>query len=308
VARSSRSKADRDGLTVHRPDPSRDRPRWPLLGGVAVVALTAGMMWPRACGVKFGGEAAEEPAASAAPSNEPPPVEPSVTAALDAGPPPLADGGSEPPALANVLVGKGTLMHCADPPGADLKPSKCGEHALDPHIVPKLETTLGNCAAVTGVAGKLALSLDLNFKTQAIKVLAGKGSATTKNGKRDDKAIEPLLTCVRSSLKELLAAESAPKPEHARYVLAYPVTITAQTAPAAPAASVEKEKATTGVAVVQVDTAIVRDAASTSGQPIGRLSRGTKVSTIGTSGNWFHVKFGENDAQEGWIFRTNIGK
>jgi len=52
----------------------------------------------------------------------------------------------------------------------------------------------------------------------------------------------------------------------------------------------------------------VRDAPSTSGQPIGRLSRGTKVTTIGTSANWFHVKFGDNDAQEGWIFRTNIGR
>jgi hypothetical protein len=304
----ARSRSERDGLTVQRPDPARDRPRWPVLGGVAVVALTVGIMWPRACGLKFGGEAAEEPAASAAASNEPPPVEPSVTAAADAGPPPLTNTGNEPPALANVLVGKGTLMHCADPPGPDLKPSKCGEHGLDPQIVPKLETTLGSCAAVTGIAGKLALSLDLNFKSQAIKVIAGKGSATVKNGKRDDKAIEPLLSCVRGSLKELLAGDAAPKPEHARYVLAYPVTITAQTAPAAPAASVEKEKAASGVATVQVDTAIVRDAASTNGQPIGRLSRGTKVSTIGTSGNWFHVKFGDNDAQEGWIFRTNLGK
>lgn len=273
-----------------------------------MVALAVGILWPRACGLKFGVDAAEEPAPSVAASNEPPPTEPPLAASADAGPPQAAEAGNEPPALANVLVGKGTLMRCGDPPAGDLKPSKCGEHALDPVVVPRLESTLGGCPAVAGVAGKLALSLDLNFKSQAIKVIAGKGSATTKNGKRDDKAIEPLLSCVRASLKELLAGESAPKPEHARYVLAYPVTIAALTAVAAPAGSVEKEKATTGVATVQVDTAIVRDAPSTNGQPIGRLSRGTKVSTIGTSGNWFHVKFGENDTQEGWIFRTNIGK
>lgn len=294
----------RHEVSIQRPDVARDRPRWALLGAVTSIALTVGILWPRACGLKFGGEPAEEIAVSAAPSNEPPPPEPAVNA--DAGPPPTSDGGAEPPGLANVLVGRSTLMQCSDPPGPDLKPSKCGDHGLDPQLVPKLEQ-LASCPAVAGVAGKLALSLDLNFKTQAIKVLAGKGSSTTKAGRRDDKAIEPLLTCVRASLKELLAGEGAPKPDHGRYLLAYPVTITTQTA-AAPSASVEKEKAASGVATVQVDTAIVRDAPSTSGQPIGRLSRGTKVSTIGTAGNWFHVKFGENDAQEGWIFRTNIGK
>ena len=300
----ARSRSHR--LLVVRPEAASDRPRWPVLGGVVAVALAAGILWPRACGLKFGGEPAEEPAASAVASNEPPPPEPSVVPSV--APPPTASVGNEAPALANVLVGKSTLMQCSDPPAADMKPSKCGEHGLDPHVVPKLEQ-LASCPAVAGVSGKLALSVDLNFKTQAIKVLAGKGSSTNKNGKRDDKAIEPLLACMRTSLKELLASESAPKPEHLRYQLAYPITITAQatTAPAT-SGSVEKEKAASGVATVQVDTAIVRDAPSTSGQPIGRLSRGTKVSTIGTSGNWFHIKFGDNDAQEGWIFRTNIGK
>jgi hypothetical protein len=275
-----------------------------VLGGVAAIALTVGILWPRACGLKFG-ENAEEPAASVSPSAEPPPPEPSVVASVS--PPPVASVGNEAPALANVLVGKSTLMQCSDPPGPDMKPSKCGEHGLDPQVVPKLEQ-VASCPAVAGVSGKLALSIDLNFKTQAIKVVAGKGSSTIKNGKRDDKAIEPLLVCIRGTLKELLAGEGAPKPEHLRYQLAYPITITAQASTPTPSASVEKEKAASGVATVQVDTAIVRDAPSTSGQPIGRLSRGTKVSTIGTSGNWYHVKFGDNDAQEGWIFRTNLGK
>jgi hypothetical protein len=295
-------------FVVHRADPERDRPRWPVLGGVAVIALLAGILWPRACGVRFGAESPEEAASiatSAEPTQQP---EPSVVAPPDAGPAPIPASSNEAPALAAVLVGKSTLMRCQDPPTAELKPSKCGEHGLDPVLVPKLEA-VSSCPAVAGVAGKLALSVDVNFKTQALKVVAGKGSSTNKNGRRDDKAIEPLLQCIRASVKELLSSESAPKPEHARYVLAYPVTITATSA-AAPAASgsVEKEKAASGVATVQVDTAIVRDAPSTSGQPIGRLSRGTKVTTIGTSGNWFHVKFGDNDAQEGWIFRTNIGR
>jgi hypothetical protein len=281
-----------------------------LLGGIAVTALAAGVLWPRACGLRYADAPEEAPAASAAPSAEAPAESASVVAATSAGSAPVAPSATAPanetPALGNVVVGKSTLMRCQDPPAAELKPSKCGEHALDPLVVPRLEA-LATCPAVAGVSGKLALSIDLDFKKQALKVVAGKGSSTQRNARRDDKAIEPLLQCIRAALKEMLGAETGGHP-HARYVLAYPVTITANAAAPAPSTSVEKEKAASGVVTVQVDTAIVRDAPSTSGQPIGRLSRGTKISTIGTAANWYHVKFGDNDAQEGWIFRTNVGR
>ncbi|MGZ3424314.1 MAG: SH3 domain-containing protein [Polyangiales bacterium] len=288
-----------------RADPDADRPRWVVLGTIGAVALAAGVLWPRACGLKFGEEEAPA-AASAAPSNEPA-APPEVTAPVpsaSATPPPAP----ESPTLAAIAVGKSTLMHCQDPPAGELKPSKCGDPGLDPQIVPKLEA-LATCAAIANVTGKLALTIDLDFKKPASKVVAGKGSQTNKNGKRDDKAIEPVLACVRASMKEL--TETGTAHEHQRYVIAYPVTISAHAGAAAPSASlapVEKEKPSSGTATVQVDTAIVRDAPSTNGQPIGRLSRGTKVTAVGTSGNWYHVKFGEGDAQEGWIFRTNIGK
>lgn len=301
----------RSRAAVHRPDPARDRPRLPLLGAIAVVALAAGIFWPRACGIRFADVPDEAPAAGAAASSEAPPAESaSVVAATSAGSAPVAPSVApsvnDAPSLGNVVVGKSTLMHCQDPPAAELKPSKCGEHGLDPLVVPRLEG-LASCPAVAGVSGKLALSIDLDFKKQALRVLAGKGSSTVRNGRRDDKAIEPLLQCIRASVKEMLAADAGGH-AHARYVLAYPLTITAHAAAPAASATVEKEKAASGVVTVQVDTAIVRDAPSTSGQPIGRLSRGTKISTIGTAANWYHVKFGDNDSQEGWIFRTNVGR
>jgi hypothetical protein len=293
-------------VVVVRPDPDADRPRWVVLGVIGATALACGILWPRACGLKFGEE--EAPAlASASPSAEPVPSQevPVVAPQPSASAPPAAP---ESPALATLVVGKSTLMHCQDPPAGDLKPSKCGDPALDPQIVPKLEA-LASCPAIANVTGKLALTIDLDFKKPAAKVVAGKGSQTTKNGKRDDKAIEPILSCARAAMKEL--AEAGGTHEHQRYVIAYPVTISAHAGSAAGAGSlapVEKEKPSSGTATVQVDTAIVRDAPSTNGQPIGRLSRGTKVTAVGTSGNWYHVKFGEGDAQEGWIFRTNIGK
>lgn len=304
----ARSKSVSARVIVHRPSPNADRPRWPVLGAVAAIALAVGILWPRACGLGFA-SAPEETAASAAPSGEPAPP-PEVTSAPPATPPTQAvSSAPETPSLANVVVGKSTLMHCQDPPAAELKPSKCGQPALDPAIVPKLEA-LATCPAVSGVAGKLALTLDLDFKKQTAKVVAGKGSATSKNGRPDNKAIEPLLACVRASMATMLkeAADGGTAHEHERFVIAYPVTLTAHSASPSPSASTVQEKSASGTATVQVDTAIVRDAPSTNGQPIGRLSRGTKVTTVGTSGNWFHIKFGESDSQEGWIFRTNIGK
>lgn len=307
MSRSARAGSRESRAIVHRPDPVRDRPRWAVLGPVGAIALAIGILWPRACGIRFGEVASEDPTASAVPSGEPAaePV-PTVAAPADAGlVAPAPDAAGDPVAHASVLVGKSTLMRCQDPPAAELKPSKCGEHRLDPAIVPRIEQ-LGSCPAAAGVSGKLALSIDLDFGKQVAKVVAGKGSATHKYGKRDDKAIEPLLSCLRAALKPVVTADDPH--EHKRYVVAYPVTISAGDAAPVPAASVEKEKSASGVATVQVDTAIVRDAPSTNGQPIGRLSRGTKVSTIGTAGNWFHIRFGDGDAQEGWIFRTNIGK
>jgi hypothetical protein len=289
--------------TVVRRGPDADRPRWALIGGIAAVALVVGWLWPRACGLRFGGEEETPTAASAVPSGEAPSAEPP---AADAGRP--APTSNEPPPIAVVTVGKSVLMHCQDPPAGDLKPSKCGEPALDSLVAPKLEQ-LSSCPTAAGLTGRLQVGVDLNFKTLALKVTAGKSSAIYRQGKRDDKAIEPLLACLRNSLKDVVAAgDTAAAREHARYVHFFPLTITSPAGVAPAPSATASEKSMSGVAKVEVDTAIVRDAPNTNGQPIGRLSRGTRVTTVGASGNWYHIKFGDNDAQEGWIFRTNIGK
>ena len=270
---------------------------------MAAAALVVGWFWPRACGLRFGGDEEVPVAASAVASELPPAEPPAVTA--DAGRPPSS---TEPSSIAVVTVGKSVLMHCQDPPGGDLKPSKCGEPALDSLVAPKLEQ-LSSCPSAAGLTGRLQVGVDLNFKTLVLKVNAGKSSALYRAGKRDEKAIEPLLGCLRSSLKDVVQpGEAATAREHARYVLFFPVTITSPAGATPAPSATASEKTVSGVAKVEVDTAIVRDAPNTNGQPIGRLSRGTRVTTVGASGNWYHVRFGDNDAQDGWIFRTNIGK
>lgn len=273
---------------------------------MAGVALVAGWFWPRACGLRFTGEEEAPTAASAVPSGEAPPVPSGEPPSADAGRP--APSTNDNPPVAVVTVGKSVLMHCQDPPAADLKPSKCGEPALDSLVAPKLEQ-LSSCAAIAGLTGRLQVGVDLNFKSLALKVTAGKSSAIYRGGKRDDKAIEPLLSCLRTSLKDVVSqGDTASAREHARYVLFFPVTITSPAGVSPSPSTTASEKTVSGVAKVEVDTAIVRDAPNTNGQPIGRLSRGTRVTTVGASGNWYHIKFGDGDAQDGWIFRTNIGK
>jgi hypothetical protein len=301
---------------VQRPSPGSDRPNFVTLGVVGALLLGLGWALPRAaCGSRGAESATDEGLAGAAnASAEPPPsAEPSASGGPSAPSVSATTPNSpESPDVAAVAVGKSTLAHCQDPPTAELKPSKCGDHAFDGAVVAKLQA-LSTCPAAAGVTGKLSIGVDVNFKTSALKVTAAKSSVVQRGGRRDDKAIEPILACLRASLKELPSApaDSGATREHARYVVYYPVTITAPaagTSAPAPSSSAPGEKATTGSATVQVDTAIVRDAPHMTGQPIGRLSRGTKVTTIGTAGHWYHVRFGENDAQDGWVFRTNIGK
>jgi hypothetical protein len=301
-------------LLVQRPSPARDRPNFISLALVGVLLLGVGWALPRAaCGNRGTETASEEsPGAAASASAS---AEPSASAMASGSAVASASAVSvqpEAPEVATIAVGKSTLAHCQDPPTAELKPSKCGDHGFDGVVVAKLQQ-LASCPAAAGVTGKLSIGVDVNFKTSALKVTAAKSSVVQRGGRRDDKAIEPILACVRTSLKDLASAppDSGVAREHARYVVYYPVTITAPagagSAPA-PSSSAMGEKPTTGSATVQVDTAIVRDAPHMTGQPIGRLSRGTKVTTIGTVGHWYHVRFGDNDAQDGWVFRTNIGK
>jgi hypothetical protein len=297
---------------IRVPERKSDRLRWPIVSSIAAVALVLGFVFPRACGLKFGGDTPEEGAgaASAEPSSSVEETPPVVTSASTTAPVATATP-PDPNTVALVTVAKSTLMSCQDPPANTLKPSHCGDPQLDSVVTPKLEE-LSTCAAATAVVGRLSITVDVDLVKKAVKVTAGK-SSVKKGGTPNDKAIEPLVSCLRNSLRDLPdAAEGTGKRDHQRSVMAYSLVITppAGSGSAAPATSgsVAPEKAATGTAEVEVDAALVRDAPSTNGALVARLTRGTKVTIVGLSGHWYHVKFGPDDGKTGWIFRTNIGK
>ncbi len=295
---------------IRLPADKDDRPHWAIVGGIGVVALGLGFWAPRACGLKFA--APEEEGATAAasgepvPSNEPPPV---VTAA-STGAPVATIIPADPNALAIVTVAKSTLMRCGDLPGKDLKPSRCGDPLLDGVVMPKLES-LGQCPAAANVVGRLSVSVEIDFLKKAVKVTAGK-SSVKKAGVPNDKAIEPLLSCLRPSVQSIFESDTT-KRDHARYTIAYALTLAPTAASAgsgapSPSGSVAAEKSASGTAKVEVDMALVRDQPNPNAALLGRLARGTTVSLTGVAGHWYHIKFGDGDSKEGWIFRTNIGK
>jgi hypothetical protein len=299
---------------IRVPEGKKDRLRWPIVSSIGFVALVLGFVFPRACGLKFGGDTAVEEgtgAASAEPSSSIEQAPPVVTAASTIAPVQSATP-PDPNTVALVTVAKSTLMSCQDPPANTLKPSHCGDPQLDSVVTPKLEE-LASCPAATAVVGRLSITVDVDLVKKAVKVTAGK-SSVKKGGTPNDKAIEPLVSCLRNSLRDLPdAAEGTGKRDHQRYVMAYSLVIappagSSGTSTPSTSGSVAPEKAATGGAEVEVDAALVRDAPSTNGALVARLTRGTKVTIVGLSGHWYHVKFGPDDGKTGWIFRTNIGK
>ncbi|GAC1353120.1 MAG: hypothetical protein NVSMB1_23180 [Polyangiales bacterium] len=300
---------------------------------MALGALLTGLLLPRACGLKFTDDEAsstnaagsvESSAAPSPPTGTPAGTTTATPTATPTAMPNASQGSSsanpsEPKIEGNgplvINVGKSSLMQCQDPPATELKPSKCGDPMLDAAIAPKLEQ-LSACPGSEGLSGRLQIGVDVNFQAHSLRIIAGKSSMLARVGRRDEHAIEPILNCLRASLKDFMQSADATLPrDHARYLLFFPVTLA--TSPVAPAmasasmgaqATLTTERSMSGSAKVEVDAAIVRDAPNINGQLKGRLSRGTVVSTVGLSGNWYHIKFGEADSQDGWMFRNNIGR
>ena len=311
-SRPRRARGDDAPPVIRLPPEKRDRLRWPLVSSIGVVMLALGFFAPRACGLKFG-DAPDEGATNASPEpassvEQAPPVVTSASAAA----PIVSATPLDPNAVALVTVAKSTLMSCQDPPANALKPSHCGDPLLDGVVIPKLEE-LGSCPAAAVVVGRLSITLDVDLVKKTVKITSGK-SSVKKNGTPNDKAIEPLVSCLRNGLRDLPdAAEGTGKRDHQRYVMAYSLLLAppngaASAGSPAPLGSIAPEKAASGTAEVEVDAAVVRDAPSTNAAWVGRLTRGTKVTILGLSGHWYHVKFGDDQGKTGWIFRTNIGK
>jgi hypothetical protein len=309
---------------VQVPSAQADRPRWNHVGILAAIGFIAGVAWPRLAGVRVGPSVPESsspplPSASALAT----PVTPagsSATAAPEIAAPaapsvsarqvPLGAGAT---ASSTVVVGHGSISSCKTAEAESLKASECGSLAgLDAIVLPRLRK-LSACPAATAASGKLHLAVHVDFVHGVVSADLGHG--------RNPAEADALIACVRANLAGVNpAALTHDKP---RYTVSYSVTFVPPEGPApadssAPGASAPAEPPAVpavvtapsrpdGIAQVEWDVAIVRDAPKT-GKVVARLQRGASVRVGTQSDGWVPVRYGDNYTSEGWIYRAAIGR
>ncbi len=319
-------------LAVDVPKAERDNPGWIKVGVIAAVGFVVGVAWPRVIGLRLGPSAptaASEPATSttvAAAEVHAPAVAPAAAAPAAAAPkaalpsPPVASPSTNEAAASalaasqpQVSIHRGSLLSCRTQDGEAKKGKDCGKAAgIDGVVIPRLRK-IASCAAATGQTGRLSVVVTVDFPGGRTSHEIGK-SSTVGNA-------DALGACVKSQLD----GATVPPQEHARYVVAYATTLSATKGevaePAPKNARVEKPSApspeersepapaalATGEASVAWEVALVREVPKT-GDVVGRLPRGTRVKVGAVKEGWYAVKYGENFAKDGWIYRGAIGR
>jgi hypothetical protein len=322
-------------LSVRVPSVTDDRPSWMKVGVIAAIGFIAGVVWPRAAGVRLGPALPESAAASpaAAPSAEGSPPGPSERSAraVEAEPPggsavaapaavvasatTSAAGAEAPastPASVSVSVGHGAVFACKTSDGESLKGAACGAvPGLDALLLPRLRK-LAECPEASAANGLLHLIVHPDFTRGTVGVELGRGQGVSSP--------EPLLACARADVAG--ANLSALTHDNVRYSVSYRVTFGTGDAVGASAPSrvdvtpsaaaprpsrTQEDVASEGTAQVVWEVALVRDAPKT-GKVVARLQRGTSVRVGAVKDGWYPVKYGDGFAADGWIYRGALGR
>lgn len=310
-------------LSVEVPSSDRDRPGWVKVGVIAAIGFVLGVAWPRLVGVKLGPSAPGEAAAKAAASASAAPVAdgseaPSAAGAVAKSPPAASLSTALTPAKSagapNVTVSRGNVLSCKTDDGDAKKGKECGAvAALDALVQPRLRK-LASCGAATGQTGKLSVVVTADFSSSRLAWEIGKSTTV-------DKA-EGVAACLKSELGSVSTTGVAHA--HPRYIVAYTATLSpgseggaaaapadvAEEATASPKAKEPKEErpaTNAGEASVEWEVALVRDTPKT-GSIVARLPRGTKVKLGSAKEGWYVVRYGDDYAKEGWVYRGAFGR
>ena len=319
-------------LTIEVPPAHKDKPPWVKVGVIAAVGFVIGIAWPRLAGVHIGPNAPSETAAAASAAAahggrapDAPPA--SVSAKLgmpapSAAPPPSAPaapvGAAAPPVI---VVARGMVLSCVTSDGEKKKGRDCGGvPGIDEIVRPRMKK-IANCSGIEGQTGKFSLTANADFVSGRFYYDVNKASSTVQN-------FDAVVACLKTGFHN--TAVVATPHEHAKYTVVYTAQLTApepekavaradkdakdtkaKTEPEEKPAP-EKDKpsapsATTGEAEVSWDVGLVRDSPKT-GALVSRLPRGTKVKVGASKDGWYQIKFGDNFATEGWVYRGAIGR
>ncbi len=334
-------------LAVEVPAPDRDSPGWVKVGVIAAVGFVIGIAWPRVMGVKLGpsapGEAAAaaaSAAASAKAAGRAPEAPPASVNASSGAPGTAASNAASASASASgaavasaavaagppqVTVARGSVLSCKTTDGETKKGKECGTLPGLETVVPPHLRKLATCSAAEGQTGKLSFVATAVFPSGGLSWDVGK-SSTVGN-------LEGITACLKTHFSGVAATGVAH--EHNRYVVAYNVTFAPGVAEAAPTKiakdkddknakddGADKNAKDTGGAADKPDApaaaagseasvgwevALVRDVPKT-GSVVARLPRGTKVKLGAMKDGWYSIKYGDNFASDGFVYRGAIGR
>lgn len=299
------------GISVSIPPQGSDRPSWMRVGVLALIGFVIGVAWPKIAGVKLGPNVPSDILAAssiAGRASDGLPASVAVPAALSMAPiasvSASAAAALAPPVPLKILVSRGQILSCKTDAGDTLKGKECGGLAgLDPIAQARLKK-VAQAPGATGNVGKLSIVLSLDFTAnKVVSVEVGK-SSTVKDG-------DAYKTFLSGDLKAM--SLKAVDHENVKYQVAYSVTVEeAGAGTATPAGTTGASGGTPsadaeGTATVVWETAIVRNSPHT-GDVVGRLPRGTKVQLGTPQNSWYKIKYGPNNATEGWVYRGAVGK
>ena len=286
-------------LQVDIPAPSADQPPWTKVGVVAAIGFVIGVAWPRVAGFQIGPAPPQDgrPAAIALPS----PRSAAPIASQGAPPAPTASGGAATTNEETVSVAAGELVKCRDAKGKAL--DKCDEIAVDPLLVPRLRE-LTRCPSAIGLAGKVTIAFDLDFKHRKIAVQRAKGKAQLPRTTLDGVTRCAEKGAAGVSLDDLTH-------EATRYTVSYVLSFTPpgktpepETADAAKPDA--KDESPGKVAEVSWRSVQVHDAPKKNAPTVAKLSRGAKVVVLEQKDEFVRVEIG--DGKQGWVVRESVGQ
>lgn len=258
-----------------------------MVGLLALGGFIVGIVWPRLAGLSLVPEAPVDEISSPA-AAEPP------EAPLEAAP-----SGHEPATKKlspedTLAIGEADITSCRDAKGKS--PARCGELDVDALVHAELRS-LAQCPGATGAFGTLSIGFELDFedKKKIVDVKSGRSTDLPKA------PAEELLRCAKKALREVSLATA--QHEHARYTVFYKLLFKT---PEAALGEKSEISSMSGQALVQWQTALVRENPERDATVKARVLTGTRLLVTGRKGEWYRVKY-DAKGREGWVHGAALG-
>ncbi|MFW5739637.1 MAG: SH3 domain-containing protein [Myxococcota bacterium] len=292
---------------VDVPDQKSDRPVWTKVGIIAVIGFVIGIAWPRLAGIQLGptppeGKPKKPAAAASVAAPEPVPFASAFASASAS-----AANRPKPVEVQTVVVKKTDVLSCRDE--RNDKVDECDRPDFDTLLMP-LVKDLERCPSAAGLAGKLSVGFDIDFRRNRVRLLHGKSTTIPHS------TVAGIWTCANEALDAVKL--DGMQHDQRRYVVYYAAYFFPPGKIIEPGMeSDEPERdyrvadgkeagpaSVMGTAQIVYDTVLVRDEPKT-GKVVARLVRGTTVELLSKKGSWYRIRFQE---REGWVYRGAIAQ